>query len=195
MAEVEREEFEREDECACAICLEEYRAGEEVCWSRSPKCRHVYHRACAEQWLLYHDKCPCCRNNYLEPLHDDNNNEKQYVLPLERSTANPRPFYHHQSLYAREVVTSEEVPPWLMFFWTKKEWRVLYAPCISFQESHVHPTTSTRQEVPTMPTAFSTDSQIYWYSFSQEGQFNLYVIERPHTTFRRCTQDILLKSL
>jgi hypothetical protein len=116
MAELEKDEHASEDECACAICLEDYRAGEEVCWSRSPKCKHVYHRACVEQWLLYDDKCPCCRNSYLEASHDDNNTRKQYVPPLERSETNPRPYYNQQSLYVRGVVTSEEVPPWLMFF-------------------------------------------------------------------------------
>jgi hypothetical protein len=145
MAEVEKEEPKSEDECACAICLEEYHAGDEVCWSRSPKCRHVYHRACAEQWLLYDDKCPCCRNSYLEPSHDgDNNADKQYVPPLERNETNPRPYYHHQSLlYARGVVTtSEEVPPWIMFFWTKKSEKgttcMLLASCF-FRESPVQP--------------------------------------------------------
>ena len=136
--EVEKEEHESEDEYACAICLEEYNTGEEVCWSRSPRCRHVYHRACAEQWLLYDDKCPCCRNSYLEPSHDNNNSDKQYVPPLERRETNPRPYYHHQSLYARGVVTiSEEVPPWLMLFWTKIAKGLLLAS--ASEEAMVHP--------------------------------------------------------
>ena len=45
----------------CAICLEEFEAGEEV--RVLPRCGHRYHRACIDEWLLdYNSKqCPTCR--------------------------------------------------------------------------------------------------------------------------------------
>eukprot|EP00814_Leptocylindrus_danicus_P003857 CAMPEP_0116020502 /NCGR_PEP_ID=MMETSP0321-20121206/9833_1 /TAXON_ID=163516 /ORGANISM="Leptocylindrus danicus var. danicus, Strain B650" /LENGTH=478 /DNA_ID=CAMNT_0003491201 /DNA_START=374 /DNA_END=1810 /DNA_ORIENTATION=+ len=49
----------------CAICLADYKYGEEVCRSTNPNCSHYFHRACIIEWLLLHDECPCCRTPYL----------------------------------------------------------------------------------------------------------------------------------
>jgi hypothetical protein len=50
----------------CPICLKDYQPNDEICRSRNNlDCRHVFHPECIEQWLLYHDECPCCRQNYL----------------------------------------------------------------------------------------------------------------------------------
>ena len=49
----------------CSICLEPFRIGEEVSWSRNTECLHCYHRGCISQWLLKHDECPVCRADYL----------------------------------------------------------------------------------------------------------------------------------
>ena len=49
----------------CAICLQPYKVGDEICWSHNPHCVHAFHSICAQHWLLSHDDCPCCRNMYL----------------------------------------------------------------------------------------------------------------------------------
>lgn len=52
----------------CSICLKEYLMDEEIAWSNNSDCNHMFHLACIEEWLLRHDECPCCRQNYLGPL-------------------------------------------------------------------------------------------------------------------------------
>jgi hypothetical protein len=52
-------------ESICAICLNEYKEQEEICWSQNPDCGHCFHHKCIEMWLARHDECPCCRNSYL----------------------------------------------------------------------------------------------------------------------------------
>jgi len=49
----------------CSICLSSYEEGEEICWSPNTRCVHVFHKKCIVEWLIKHDNCPCCRNNYL----------------------------------------------------------------------------------------------------------------------------------
>lgn len=50
-----------EDEASdCAVCLEEYAAGDEV--RVLPACRHGFHRECVDRWLLMRaPTCPVCR--------------------------------------------------------------------------------------------------------------------------------------
>jgi hypothetical protein len=44
----------------CAVCLAEYAGGEEV--RVLPACRHGFHRACVDRWLLTRaPTCPVCR--------------------------------------------------------------------------------------------------------------------------------------
>jgi hypothetical protein len=65
---------------SCAICLMDYAAGDEVCWSHNRRCNHHFHLACLSSWLVQQqrDDCPFCRNNYLALSEDeeeyDNNN-------------------------------------------------------------------------------------------------------------------------
>ncbi|KAL7527163.1 hypothetical protein ACHAWF_002063 [Thalassiosira exigua] len=51
----------------CAICLEGYRAGDDVSYSRHRRCRHVFHASCIVAWLNDEgrDDCPYCRGPYL----------------------------------------------------------------------------------------------------------------------------------
>ena len=47
----------------CLICLESFKEGEAVSWSKtSTTCNHVYHEDCIIPWLINYDDCPCCRS-------------------------------------------------------------------------------------------------------------------------------------
>lgn len=59
----------------CGICLDEYKEGDDVAWSKSPSCRHVFHASCLKEWLVKKEKpmqvCPVCRESYhLETASD-----------------------------------------------------------------------------------------------------------------------------
>lgn len=56
----------------CSICMEEYKKGDRVCWSRKRACCHAFHTDCLEPWLIHHDICPNCRSKIL-PLDDIEN--------------------------------------------------------------------------------------------------------------------------
>jgi hypothetical protein len=49
----------------CAICLTSFKERDMICESSNGSCRHAFHRACMESWLLKHDDCPVCREKYL----------------------------------------------------------------------------------------------------------------------------------
>ncbi|XP_071483296.1 RING finger protein 24-like [Diadema antillarum] len=42
----------------CAVCLEEFRAGEKV--GQCP-CSHNFHVVCVSKWLEAHETCPICQ--------------------------------------------------------------------------------------------------------------------------------------
>ncbi|KAH9286910.1 RING finger protein [Echinococcus granulosus] len=46
----------------CAICIEVFKPQDLI---RSLPCRHMYHRACIDPWLLKHRSCPLCKQNIL----------------------------------------------------------------------------------------------------------------------------------
>jgi hypothetical protein len=48
----------------CAICLEVYKVGEDIGWSRNPLCHHAFHKECILESLKAHNSCPICRNSY-----------------------------------------------------------------------------------------------------------------------------------
>ena len=48
----------------CAICLEDYKVGEDIGWSRNPLCHHVFHKDCILECLEANNSCPICRNSY-----------------------------------------------------------------------------------------------------------------------------------
>mmetsp|Transcript_23489 Transcript_23489/g.53596 ORF Transcript_23489/g.53596 Transcript_23489/m.53596 type:complete len:381 (-) Transcript_23489:25-1167(-) len=51
---------------SCPICLQAYKKDEKISWSRNKECSHAFHLDCIVQWLIVHDKCPLCRENYLD---------------------------------------------------------------------------------------------------------------------------------
>ena len=48
----------------CVICLEDYKVGEDIGWSRNPLCHHVFHKDCILECLEANNSCPICRNSY-----------------------------------------------------------------------------------------------------------------------------------
>ncbi|KAJ1292506.1 hypothetical protein BS78_02G396600 [Paspalum vaginatum] len=57
-----------EEECRCVFCLSGIEEGEEI---RELRCRHLFHRACLDRWLLARRPllatCPLCRARLLAP--------------------------------------------------------------------------------------------------------------------------------
>ncbi|CAL9071513.1 unnamed protein product [Musa textilis] len=70
----------------CVICMEEYAGGERL-WVM-PACKHVFHEACIEQWLLKPAlTCPICRGRVIHAEaagsdgdDDDDNNIETPLL-------------------------------------------------------------------------------------------------------------------
>lgn len=61
---------------ACSICLADYDDGDDICWSHNDKCNHFFHKVCIQTWLLTHEECPCCRQDFLCLWgNDDDDNE------------------------------------------------------------------------------------------------------------------------
>jgi hypothetical protein len=50
---------------SCAICLDRFRAGEDICSAQNEECPHEFHLECLFPWLLKSQDCPCCRRDYL----------------------------------------------------------------------------------------------------------------------------------
>jgi len=50
---------------SCFICLERYKEGEKIFWSRNERCIHSFHETCMTRWLMDHDDCPLCREDFL----------------------------------------------------------------------------------------------------------------------------------
>ena len=57
---------DEDDRAQCAVCLEKFREGDQVCSSHNMDCKHVFHYDCIYQWLLKHDECPYCRHIFLQ---------------------------------------------------------------------------------------------------------------------------------
>ncbi|KAM6202275.1 RING finger protein 148 [Rhynchocyon petersi] len=51
------------DEDSCVICFDIYRPHEAV---RILKCKHFFHKACIDPWLLAHKTCPMCKCDILK---------------------------------------------------------------------------------------------------------------------------------
>jgi len=51
----------------CAICLDEFEAGDTVVSGRRDCCKsNRFHKSCIHHWLRIRDSCPCCRRAMLE---------------------------------------------------------------------------------------------------------------------------------
>ena len=59
---------EGDDAEECALCMEPYKPDDEV---RQLKCKHYFHKECADQWLVVQQKsknrsCPICQSNPID---------------------------------------------------------------------------------------------------------------------------------
>jgi flagellar basal body rod protein FlgC len=49
----------------CPICIEPYKVGDDIVWSKNEECPHAFHLDCILSWLMENDDCPICRRDYL----------------------------------------------------------------------------------------------------------------------------------
>lgn len=49
----------------CSICFEPYSNDQELSWSKTNKCQHVFHSECLMPWLMKHEDCPYCRTTLM----------------------------------------------------------------------------------------------------------------------------------
>lgn len=56
---------------SCAICLETFHNGEDICVAQNADCHHKFHMNCIFPWLLKSQDCPCCRRDYLTKIESD----------------------------------------------------------------------------------------------------------------------------
>ncbi|XP_063967543.1 E3 ubiquitin-protein ligase ZNRF3-like [Lytechinus pictus] len=71
------------DGSICAICLEEFREGEEL---RIVPCAHEFHKHCVDPWLLSNRTCPLCMFNILDCGLDGKSSEASpsgHVSPVD----------------------------------------------------------------------------------------------------------------
>jgi hypothetical protein len=52
----------------CAVCLDDFAPGDLV---RTLPCKHVYHQACIDPWLIDHGLCPYCKLDIVTNTYAD----------------------------------------------------------------------------------------------------------------------------
>ncbi|CAM9446177.1 unnamed protein product [Lampetra planeri] len=62
----------------CAVCIEGYKPSDVV---RILPCKHLFHKACVDPWLLDHRTCPMCKLNILKALGFPTSPEPGEELP------------------------------------------------------------------------------------------------------------------
>lgn len=69
---------------SCCICLEEYKVGDDIAWSRHPECNHAFHKACIGKWLESNSGCPICRKPFYRKRTVVQQEKRQYRRSLTR---------------------------------------------------------------------------------------------------------------
>lgn len=67
-SEVKEHKIGKGSALECAVCLSEFEDNETL--RLLPKCDHVFHAECVDEWLGSHTTCPVCRANLLPQLGD-----------------------------------------------------------------------------------------------------------------------------
>ena len=92
----------------CAICLEHYEEGDEICWSHNRHCDHVFHQECIVEWLGHHNECPICRQDFLSL--EDLDNEGEHAEHPESEEQTPAQ-EAEQHLESEQHLDSEQQSP------------------------------------------------------------------------------------
>lgn len=76
-------------EAICIICFKDYDVGEQVVWSSSEECRHVYHKDCILKWISTGKrKCPVCRSSFVPDLSPEDTQAQLRRDPAAQTTTN-----------------------------------------------------------------------------------------------------------
>jgi len=67
---INQEEFD--NNVQCAICMEDFKLGEEA---KKLPCKHYFHEPCILEWLKLHGTCPVCRKN----LNGEDTSQREYI--------------------------------------------------------------------------------------------------------------------
>merc|ERR1712110_18486 len=96
------ERKEDEEGPSCAICMQEYKEGDEL---RVLPCRHEFHTQCVDKWLPMKKICPLCRHDVTKTGPPDNaNNEINVNGPAASDErvgspwTSPKPWWRLRSL-------------------------------------------------------------------------------------------------
>ena len=49
----------------CKLCETQFKGGDNVCESSNPRCSHMFHESCINDWLQYQNTCPVCSEPYV----------------------------------------------------------------------------------------------------------------------------------
>ena len=95
----------------CAICCREYSVNEELCWSQDPRCIHVFHKSCMDNWIVDHDECPFCASSWAQqvPANEDGTTDEYLLQVLQRieGQANTMPMSIQHELEDGSVNSTE----------------------------------------------------------------------------------------
>ncbi|GFH50062.1 hypothetical protein CTEN210_06538 [Chaetoceros tenuissimus] len=69
----EKANEEYNSKICCSICLEKYTVGDEISYSKNPKCDHAFHTECISLWCIKNSLCPLCRNDFVYENGDEEN--------------------------------------------------------------------------------------------------------------------------
>lgn len=68
------------DEKSCSICLDEFVPESQL---YTIPCKHLFHKACIEDWVAENYKCPVCRGEIAKYKVDLEEDEEPFELPIE----------------------------------------------------------------------------------------------------------------